>query len=232
MLKLTHLALCLALLTAAHAEAQLIGEPAIPPRADNHAKGKKPQHEDFEWLWQYSPPPVNGREHELIQDPNFQPFLAQYMTTPQSFWGPQTEGQRKTLAQTAYDFLTIPGKVIAEGNRYITVTGSVFRRRTSRGFLFVDLNDPHPPVVFAAIEWIRDSKPTDDPDAEYTLWIFPSHVPMTPGLDAQHLPSPLAHSLARWLAEPIAGTEIVQHVTHAILVDPDGTPHQISVPRD
>jgi hypothetical protein len=31
---------------------------------------------------------------------------------------------------------------------------------------------------------------------------------------------------------PMAGTGIVQKVTAAILVDADGTPHQIPVPRE
>jgi hypothetical protein len=32
------------------------------------------------------------------------------------------------------------------------------------------------------------------------------------------------------MAEPLPGTKIVQKITAAILVDPDGTPHQIPVP--
>jgi hypothetical protein len=112
------------------AKAQLLGEPPIPPK--NSKKMKRPK-SDVEWLWQYSPPPVEGREHDLIQDPHFLPFLQQNFTAPQSFWGLQAEGQRKTLAQTGYDFLTIPGKVIADQNRYITATGSVFHFRSSRG---------------------------------------------------------------------------------------------------
>jgi hypothetical protein len=31
-------------------------------------------------------------------------------------------------------------------------------------------------------------------------------------------------SIARWAAEPLPGSGIVQNITHAILVDPDGTP--------
>ncbi len=216
---------------SANAAGQLLGEPPIPAKKDGRAKGGKQQRGDAEWLWQYSPPPAEGRENDLIRDPHFLPFLSEYLIAPQSFWGPQKDGQRKTLAQTAYDFLAVPGKVIADENRYITVTGSVFHFRSSRGLLFVDLNEVHPLVVFAAIDWIRDSKTTAEPDAEYTLWIFPDRALNVTTQDGS-LPSPLRRSLTRWMVEPLPGLGLVEKITAAILVDPDGTPHQIAVPKE
>ena len=209
------------------AKAQLLGEPPIPGKEESRGKKSKRQRGDAEWLWQYSPPPAEGRENDLIRDPHFLPFLQQYLTGPQSFWGPQQDGQRKTLAQTAYDFLAVPGKVIADDNRYVTATGSVFHFRSSRGLLFVDLNGPSPLVVFAAIDWIRDSKTTDQADAEYTMWIFPNRV-----LGGAALPTPVIRSLTRWMADPLPGSGIVEKITAAIVVDPDGTPHQIPVPNE
>ncbi len=220
------------------APAQLLPEPAIPAKV----KKQKRQPADLEWMWQYSPPPAEGREHELIQDPEYRPFLERYFTAPQSFWGPNPTDPKspihKSLADTVDDFLTIPNKVAQDDNRYITVTGAVRRFRTSRGLIFADLNAPSghfkesdkdPLVVFAAIDWIRDSKTVDDPAAEYTLWIFPNQ-PVGPGTAPLNLPPPLLRSLTRWMSEPLAGTGIVQKITAAILVDPDGTPHQIPVP--
>ena len=206
-------------------QAQLLDPPAIPAKV----KRQKNRSADLEWMWQYSPQPSEGRQHELTQDAHFTPFLQQYFTAPQSFWGLQTEKQRKPLAATVADFMAVPGKVSADANRYITVTGAVFRSRTSRGLLFADLSSSHPLVVFAAVDWIRDSKTTDDPDAEYTLWLFPNQ---TPGIAETpfKLPPPLAYSITRWLAEPVPGTSIKQKITAAILVLPDGTPHQIPVP--
>src|SRR5580704_15029195 len=49
-------------------------------------KEKKPPKENVEWLWQYGPPPSDGRENQLVLDPRFRPFLAQYLTAPQTFW--------------------------------------------------------------------------------------------------------------------------------------------------
>src|SRR4051812_6727946 len=93
-----------------------------------HAKSDKPAREDVEWLWQYAPDEKNkdGRESELIRDARFRPLLEQFLTAPQTFWGQPINGRTKSLAGTAFDYLSVPGKVVAEQNRYISVTGHVF----------------------------------------------------------------------------------------------------------
>jgi hypothetical protein len=184
-------------------------------------RDKKPPKENVEWLWQYGPPPVDGRENQLVLDTRFRPFLAQYLTAPQTFWGSPKTGY-KTLDETALDFLSVPDKVIADDNRYLSITGCVFRFCPARGLLWVDLGLPHPLIAFAAIDWIKDSKTPNEPGAEYTLWVFPNHA-----IDPDHIPPALTHSVARWTAQPPSGTTVTQQITNAILVDPDGTPHQI-----
>jgi hypothetical protein len=185
-----------------------------------HKEDKQPK-ENLEWLWQYGPPPADGRENQLVLDPRFRLFLAQYFTAPQTFWGNPKSGY-KTLAETALDFLSVPDKVIADSNRYLSITGCVFRFCPSRGLLWVDLNGPHPLVVFNAIDWIKDSKIPSDPGAEYTLWVFPNHP-----IDPEHIPAALVHSVARWTAQPSSGSTVIQQIRNVILVDPDGTPHPI-----
>ena len=105
--------------------------------APSYAKPKsdKPQREDVEWLWQYGPDDKSkdGRENDLIQDPHFRPFLDQFLTASQTFWGVPINGKYKTLAETAYDYLSVPGSVTAEENRYLTITGHVFRFAPARG---------------------------------------------------------------------------------------------------
>jgi hypothetical protein len=182
-------------------------------------KEKKPK-SNVEWMWQYSPPPVDGRENALVLDPHFRPFLDQYLTAPQTFWS-QTP-KPKSLAETALDYLSVPSKVLADQNRYLTVTGCVFRFCPDRGLLFVDLGVPQPLVVFAAINWIQQNKTPDQPGAEYTMWVFSNKT-----IDPDHIPAALTHSIARWTAEPPLGSKILQTITNAILVDPDGKPHQI-----
>ncbi len=220
------------MMLAGGACAQLIPE---PPLVQHQVKRDKNKQNDLEWMWQYGPPPAGGREHELIQDPNFDGFLHEYFNTPQSFWGPQNgdpkDPSHKSLSTTVYDFLAVPGEVIADNNRYMTVTGCVFHFCPSRGLVFADLDSKNPLVVFAAINWIKESHTPNEPDAEYTMWIFPNQRTGTTQYP-DNLPPPLVHSLARWAAKPLAGSGIVQKIRYAILVDPDGTPHQINVPTE
>jgi hypothetical protein len=185
------------------------------------AKKQKQPKENVEWLWQYSPPPAGGRENELVLDQRFRPFLAQYLTAPQTFWGNPKTGY-KPLSETALDYLSVPDKVLADDNRYLSITGCVFRFNPARGLLWVDLGLAHPLIVFAAIDWVKESKTPNEPGAEYTLWLFSNHP-----IDSDHIPVALVHSVARWTAEPPAGSAVIQHISNAILVDPDGTPHQI-----
>jgi hypothetical protein len=195
---------------------------ALPGAAQlfSHNKDKAPK-ENVEWLWQYGPPPADGRENALVLDPRFRPFLAQYFTAPQTFWGDPRTGY-KPLAETVLDFVSVPDKVIADDNRYLSISGCVYRFPPSRGLIWVDLGQPHPLVVFAAIDWVKDSKVPSDPGAEYTLWIFTNHT-----IDPDHIPEALRHSIARWTGEPYSGSKIIQKIANAILVDPDGKPHQI-----
>jgi hypothetical protein len=186
---------------------------------------------DAEWMWQYGPPPAEGRENQLIQDPKFYPFLKQNLVAPQSFWGMQGT-KYKPLADTAMDFLSVPGRVIADDDRYLTVTGCVFHFCPSRGMLWVDLNSAAKAgnlVAFAAVDWIRDSKTTSEPDAEYTLWLFGNQAFGLTDDATNKIPAALIRSMSRWTKEPMAGSKIVQKITHAIVVDPDGTPHQIKI---
>jgi hypothetical protein len=195
--------------------------PPPPQTTPPIKKEKKQPKENVEWLWQYGPPPSEGRETQLVLDPRFRPFLAQYLTAPQTFWGSPKTGY-KTLDETALDFLSVPDRVRADENRYLTITGCVFRFCPSRGMLWVDLNGPHPLVVFAAIDWIKDSKTPNEPGAEYTLWVFSNRA-----IDPDHIPAAFVHSIARWTAQPPGGSTVIQQIPNAIIVDPDGTPHPV-----
>ena len=216
MRRLLQLAIALLLVTAL--------APAQP------GKKPKPAPENVEWIWQYTPDAANkdGRENDLLQDDRFRPFLDQFLTAPQSFWGVPVAGRYRSLASTALDHLTVPDKVLADENRYISISGCVVHFCPSRGLLWIDLNGAHHLVVFAAIDWIKADKPTSDPAAEYTLWLFPNDPLTIAATGAQHPPAALLKALARWTAQPLAGSAIVQNITHAVLVDPDGTPHQVA----
>jgi hypothetical protein len=189
-------------------------------------KKQRPAREDVEWIWQYTPDDVNkeGRENDLIQDARFRPLLEQFLIAPQTFWGQTINGKYRSLANTALDHLSVPDKVLADENRYISISGCMVHFCPARGLLWIDLNGAHHLVVFAAIDWIKADKPTSDPAAEYTLWLFPND----PLSGAQHPPAALTKAIARWAAQPLPGSGIAQNITHAILVDPDGTPHEVA----
>jgi hypothetical protein len=217
------------LLTTTLAHAQIQPPPPAPTPQSKPNKKERPAPENVEWLWQYTPDATNknGRENDLAQDLRFKPLLDQYFAAPQTFWGIPINGKYKSLAETALDHLTVPGKVLADGNRYISISGSVIHFAPARGLLWVDLNGSHHLVVFAAIDWIKGGHPTSDPAAEYTLWVFPDE-PLAITGNAAHPPPALMKSIARWAAEPLPGSGVVQNITHAVLVDPDGTPHEVA----
>jgi hypothetical protein len=206
--------------------------PAAAPKKD------RPASENVEWIWEYTPDASNpdGRENDLVQDTRFVPFLQQFLTTPQTFWGFPLNGRYRSLANTALDHLTVPGKVLAENNRYITISGCTVHFCPARGLIWLDLggehdrNTMHHLVVFAALDWSKQGLPTSDPAAEYTLWLFPDD-PLTIGAPGStpsgNAPAALLKSVARWAAQPLPGSGIVQNITHAVLVDPDGTPHEV-----
>jgi hypothetical protein len=209
-----------------------------PTFAHAAPKKERPAPENVEWIWQYTPDATDpiGRENDLVQDARFVPFLQQYFTTPQTFWGFPIGGRYRSLWNTALDHLTVPGKVLTDDNRYITITGCTVHFCPARGFIWLDLggehdrNVMHHLVVFAALDWSKQGLPTTDPAAEYTLWLFPND-PLNLGASdaspAGHPPPALLKAIARWAAQPLPGSGIVQNITHAILVDPDGTPHEV-----
>ena len=212
------------------ATALLLTATLAPAFAGSAPKKEKPAREDVEWIWQYTPAPPDkdDRENALIQDPHFVPFLQQFLTAPQTFWGTAINGRYRSLANTALDHLSVPGKVLADDNRYVSITGCVIHFCPALGLLWIDLNGSHHLVVFAAIDWNKEGHPSSDPEAEYTLWVF-SNDPLStaPGPGAQHPPAALTKAIARWTSEPLPGRGIVQNITHAVLVDPDGTPHEV-----
>ena len=179
--------------------------------------------DDISWLAQYTRPTPDGDENRLVQDPRFKPFLKRNLTTPQTFWGPPG-GPGKPLADAAFDFLAgPPGRVVLDARRYLKADACVAHFCPDRGLLWIDTALPKPLVVFSAIDWISDNRPTDDKNSAYTLWIFPNQP-----IDPARIPAALTHSIARWTAQPSSGSDDLQNITRVFLVDPDGTPHPLS----
>ena len=84
-----------------------------------------------------------------------------------------------------------------------------------------------PLLIFAAIDWTTENRTPDDPASTYTLWLFPNQ-PLSPiATDPNRIPPAFLTSLHRWTAQPSSGTKTIQHITTTVLVDPDGTPHEL-----
>lgn len=179
---------------------------------------RKPAAEDLSWLWEYTRP-ASGGENQLLQNPRFKTLLEAHLKAPQSFWN----GGSGKLSDVAHDFLAIPGEVTAEDNRYVTATGCVQHFCPSRGLLWIDTGGAQPLVVFNAIDWISDGRAVSEPNAAYTLWMFPDR-PLSP----TRIPPALTRTLARWTSEPSSGSTVLANITRVFLVDPDGTAHPLT----
>ncbi|MDE3104371.1 MAG: hypothetical protein KGK08_04265 [Acidobacteriota bacterium] len=201
---------CLSVALAAVAAAQF--------HLPQHLGHSKAQGEDTSWLGQYASPEPDGRAGELLHDYRFKEFLRDHLKAPQSFWN-----DNESLADTAFEFLSTPGRVLLRDNRYLAVDGCVPHFCPSRGLLFVDLGSPHPLVAFAAVDWTRDNHSTTQPGAEYTLWLFADQQ-----LATDALPAPLTAALTQWSGATATGSDRPQNITNLFLVDPDGTPHPVA----
>jgi hypothetical protein len=180
-------------------------------------KRSKPAVEDLSWMWQYTKPSSHS-SGALTGDPRFSEFVTKNFTAPQSFWD-----KDKPLPETVEDFLALPGAIVAEENRYLSVDGCVAHFCPDRGMMWIDLGVAHPLAVFAAIDWISENRPTDQVGSAYTMWVFSNRT-----LSPDHIPAPLTRSIARWTGHPSSGATDLQNITRVFFVDPDGTPHPVT----
>jgi len=188
---------------------------APPPR--NPAIHRPAPADDLQYLWQYTHPSPLGEAAALRLDARFQGFLRDAFPQPQSMWGPPNSNE--PLATIIPLFLTQYGAVTAEQNRYISIDGCVPSFCAASGLLWIDLGRSHPLAVFAAVNWDPQSHTTDQPQANYNLWLFTNHQ-----ISPDALPLALIQSISHWDARLATAHRLVPHIAHALLVEPDGTP--------
>jgi hypothetical protein len=185
----------------------LIGHPPPPPK---HQQATPT--DDLQWLWQYTQPTPTGDHAALLADPRLQTLLRDNLHAPQTMWG----APGSPLPDAARAFLQGDGTVSSSDNRHLLLTGHTLIQPQQTGLLWIDLGDPTPLIVFAALRWNEQSNIPSQPGAPFTLWLFPSRE-----LDAHHLPAALKSAI-----EPFAARTLCRPATiaNAIVVEPTGVP--------
>ena len=194
----------------------LVTGPPTPPRTRQSPKA--PGTGNLQWLWQYAQPKPGGNEVALRNDDRFGALLDTDFRAPQAFWGKQI-----SLSVVIPRFLARYGEINTRDNRYLTVDGCVPSFCAAHGMLWVDLGSPDPLLVFAAVDWTTEDHTTDQPNADYNLWLFPSRH-----LSADALPLMLTEGISDWDARLASAHRGVPHIAHAILVEPDGQPFSLN----
>jgi hypothetical protein len=137
---------------------------------------------------------------------------------PQAMWGKDVP-----VATIVPRFLARYGAVNVKGNRYLTVDGCIPSFCAAHGLLWMDLGTPQPLMVFAAVNWSTEGHTTDEPNADYNLWLFSNRQ-----VSADALPLALTQAVSDWDARLAAAHRGVPHITHAVLVEPSGQPYPLN----
>lgn len=196
---------------------KLVAGPPKPHDTQPHLPSKE-KLGNVQWLWQYTQPVPNGNAVALWNDDRFPALLASEFKQPQAFWGKQVP-----LADVVPRFLARYGEINAKDNRYLTVDGCVPSFCAAHGLLWVDLGQPDPLLVFAAVNWTTEAHTTEEASADYNLWLFSSRQ-----LSADALPFALTSAISDWDARLAQAHRGVPHIKNAILVEPDGKPFALN----
>lgn len=191
------------------------GPPKLPR---TYQQSRAPKVGNLQWLWQFAQPEPNGNAVALREDERFATLLDAEFKQPQAFWGKQVP-----LAAVIPRFLSGYGEVNTRANRYMMIDGCVPSFCAAKGMLWVDLGEPDPLLVFAAVNWTTEGHTTEEANADYNLWLFTSRQ-----MPADALPLALTEAISDWDARLAQAHRGVPHIAHAILVEPDGHPYPLN----
>lgn len=194
----------------------LVSGPPKPPPTREHPHG--PRSGNLQWLWQFAQPEPNGNAVALRTDERFGTLIDSQFKQPQAFWGKQVP-----ISTVIPRFLSLYGEVNSKANRYIMIDGCVPSFCAAHGMLWIDLGQPDPLLIFAAVNWSTESHTTDEAAADYNLWLFTSRQ-----ISADALPLALTQAISDWDARLASAHRGVPHIAHAILVEPDGKPYPLN----
>ena len=189
----------------------MVKGPPKPPPVRQRVKG--PSSASLQWLWRYTEPQPNGNAVALRGDERFASLLGGSFKQPQAMWG----SSNVPVSEVIPRFLARYGEVNAKANRYMTVDGCVPSFCAAHGMLWVDLGAADPLMMFVAVNWTAEGHTTDEPNADYNMWLFPNRE-----VSADALPLALTEAVSDWDARLASAHRGVPHVAHAVLVEPGG----------
>jgi hypothetical protein len=170
---------------------------------------------DPSWIRDFASPSNEtqaGRENALNGDPRFHSLLESSFHQRQSFW--RDHGRFTPLAELVHTFLGVPGSVLLDSDRYITVDGCVPHDCGDRGMIWID-TAAHPATLIFVATGLVSNGPKDTGTICH-LWLFSSQP-----INWQKLPEPFLSSRARWSsANRAKGYE--ENIVLVTLVKPDG----------
>lgn len=146
---------------------------------------------DTSWVRDFaSPVSEKGRENQLNWDPRFRALLQSSLPQHQFFW--RDHGRFTLLPALVQTFIGVPGSVLLEHDRYVTIDGCVPHDCGDRGLVWIDtVPSKHSPVIFVATSNINNGP--SETGSPIHLWLFSSTT-----LDWQKMPPQFLSSLSEW----------------------------------
>jgi hypothetical protein len=131
-----------------------------------------------------------GRENQLNWDPRFRELLQSSLPQHQFFW--RDHGRFTSLPELVQTFIGVPGDVLLDQNRYVTINGCVPHACSVRGMVWIDTApSKQPSLIFVATSSL--SPEPSEIESLVHLWLYSS----TP-LNWQKLPPRFVSSLTQW----------------------------------
>lgn len=166
--------------------------------ASAQTRSAQPATSDLSWVRDFSVPATGeaqeahaaGKENRLNMDPRFEALLKGSLHQRQSFWF--DHGRFTPVAELAHEFIGVPGSVLLDENRYVTVNGCVPHDCGDRGMVWIDTATAEKPTVIFAATGTVSNGPADR-DSQTHLWLFSSMK-----LNWQKLSPQFRSSLIRW----------------------------------
>lgn len=174
---------------------------------------------DTSWVRAFaspSPGSDKGRENQLDWDPRFRALLQSSLPQNQFFW--RDHGRFTPLPALVQTFTAVPGSVLLDDDRYVTINGCVPQDCDDRGLVWIDTAPAtRPLLIFVATGNINNGP--GETGSPIHLWLFSSTA-----LNWQKMPSQFLSSLTQWWnrTSPAGAGSVPETVVLITLVQPSG----------